>query len=351
VPSIVWQPLFEDPRAAAVAALAVEGVRLGDPVDALPFARLTAVEPRAEGVHRVWRGGEAFDVAADGSEAAVGRERLDAELRRDGGSAWLERIGFDVADGRVRKIWVRGEGALDGLPIAAEADIARLLGAPTGIERVLGWRVYHYAERGLSVGWDPKHLRVEHVALGPVDWSPPLYDRRDVLWRWLEIPSWEEPAERASSDWVRWARAVALLRAFDLGAPEAFAAGRFLDGKSLDAYPRTAALVAAQWPNPAEAPPTGSLSWMFRWLLSYRSQASLLLHAGWLEASGAALLSAIALTDDANRALAAALEPVDAILFELISPDDRTVEEAELIARFGWPEIDLQALLDAEEGL
>jgi hypothetical protein len=52
-----------------------------------------------------------------------------------------------------------------------------------------------------------------------------------------------------------------------------------------------------------------------------------------------------------GRALGAALEPIEALLFELISPDDRTIEESVRVARFGWPEIDLQALLDAEEGL
>jgi hypothetical protein len=115
VPSIAWQQLFADP-CAAVAALAVGGVRLGDPVDALPFERLTVVEPRAEGLRRVWRDGAAFDLAPDGTETPVGRERLEAELRRDGGSAWIDRIGFDVADGCVRKIWVRGEGARSAPP-------------------------------------------------------------------------------------------------------------------------------------------------------------------------------------------------------------------------------------------
>jgi hypothetical protein len=343
---IDWQGLFRDPASAPV-----EGVRLGDAVETLPFARFTAVEPRADGVHRVWRGGEAFDVADDGSERAVTRAQLDEELRRDGGSAWIEQIGFDVADGRVRKIWVRGDGALAGAPFAAEGDIARLLGKPTGIERILGWRVHHYAERGLSVGWDPKRARVEHVALGPVDWTPRRLGRADVLYTWLDaalmLPSWDEPADRASSAWVRWARVNALLRAFELGTPSSFESGAFLDGHKIERYPRVAEVIASVAEPSLPARPV----WMFRWLLHYRTMTERILRSGWVEAGDRALLAAIDLTDGANRALGAALEPIEALLVELISPDERAFDEAELVARFGWPDVDLQSIVDDEENV
>ncbi len=70
-----------------------------------------------------------------------------------------------------------------------------------------------------------------------------MFTAADVLSEWLGAvraglaPEWTEPAERTSSRWVRYARVRALLSAFGLGAPDAFAQGSFLEGRAVDAYP------------------------------------------------------------------------------------------------------------------
>jgi hypothetical protein len=74
------------------------GVRPGDPIDALPFDRVTETEPR--------------DVA---------------EWRRVGGRAYIDQCCFAVANDRIEKIWVR-DAPLLGIPIRGPADITRLFG-------------------------------------------------------------------------------------------------------------------------------------------------------------------------------------------------------------------------------
>jgi hypothetical protein len=57
---------------------------------------------------------------------------------------------------------------------------------------------------------------------------------------------------------------------------------------------------------------------------------------------------ALWVTGDANEAVTSALEEIEVLLVELIDPSGLQVTERELIERWGWPQVDLDALL-AEE--
>jgi hypothetical protein len=345
---IDWQPLL-DGRVKGFDA-PVGGARVGDGVDALPFEELTQVRPRIS-----QREGEDVDLGGDGQRGAVTRESPLSELRKSGGHAYAGPVTYEVAKGQIRKIWVRG-GVLSTLPFKAEADIERLLGPSSGVERTLGWVVYHYPERGLSVGWHAKEGRIEHVSFGPVDWVPPIFGAKEVLQEWLLAaksglePEWQEPQERNSSQWARHARVTALLRAFELGTPKDFKEGRFLQDKPLSAYPHAmeALQEVPEGLRGREAP--DALGRLFWWLLVYRTEAEglLKLNSGWLAAGHPGILAALRMTGDANDGVAAALEDVDALLVELIDPTGKQVTEREMIERWDWPQVDLDDLLRSE---
>jgi len=83
------------------ARIAVYGVRVGDPIEAIPKERITQTEPKGD----------------------------SARIRERGGRVFVGQICFAIAaGGRVERIWVRGP-ELKGVPISAESDVERLLGA------------------------------------------------------------------------------------------------------------------------------------------------------------------------------------------------------------------------------
>ena len=340
-----WERLF-DGHASGLET-AVHGVRVGDTIAAIPLDRVTEIEPDVHPEGR-WSGSRGYFVRTpDGREIPVPREVLVAEFSEHGGRAFIERVCYVVEHRTVRQIWVRG-APLAGLPLVLEPDIERALGPPGGIEQMRGGCVRHYPERSLSVAW--ANGAVDYIALGPVTWSPPVVRPRDVLGAWLEATmagvggDWTEPADRATSRWVRHARLMALLRAYELGSPRDFERGEFLAGKALRDYPRVEALNARdRRGHSSDLPRT------FEWLLRYRTDAEQLLqvHSGVLEASGL-FAAALALTERTNRTVAAALGEVDALIVELISPVDRCIRLDEMIARWGWPDVDLHDLLLAE---
>jgi hypothetical protein len=328
-----WQPLLSG--SVDGLGLAVGGACVGDPLGALPVKDITEVRPHS-----------------DEPRGSMTRESPLEEVRKQGGSVYAGPVTYVVANGRIRHIWVRGD-LLSTLPFQAEADIERVLGPSKGLERKLGRLVHHYPERNLSVGWHAREGRLEHVTLGPVEWVPLTFGAKEVLREWLDAagaglaPEWQEPADRATSQWVRHARVVALLRAFELGSPKDFAEGSFLAKKELSAYPRATQALREAPEDARGFGNTDGLSRLFWWLLIYRTDAERLLriNSGWLSASHAGILAALRMTTDANEGVEAALEDLEAVLMELIEPSGKQLTERELIERWGWPQEDLEQLL------
>jgi hypothetical protein len=144
-----WQPLL----AGSVdgLGLAVGGAYVGDTVNALPFRDITQVIPKTPQVRRERGHDGASSAGDDEPRGAVTQESPLNEVRKHGGYVHAGTVAYEVANGLIRKIWVRGT-FLSTLPFTAEADIERLLGPSKGIERKLGCVVHHYPERGFSVG-------------------------------------------------------------------------------------------------------------------------------------------------------------------------------------------------------
>lgn len=352
---IDWKALLEGRLSGLT--LSVEGARVGDGVDAVPLDRVTEIDAFTPKEASTYRGGRVYRVKDDGAEVELSREALLSELRVHGGRLYLGTITFQLKGGAIQKIWVRG-APLKALPFKTEGDIERRLGPPLGVERVLGWAVRHYPARALSVSWHCREGRVEHVALGPVEWTPRVWGAKDLLHEWLSASyaglgrDFAEPRDRSSSAWVRHARITALLRAFSLGEPKAFADGSFLEGRPLDAYPLAAkALREGPWDFRREqATWPDTLGRLFWWLLVYRTRAEQLLriNSGWLEAGHPGILTALHITGRANTQVNAALAEVEELLVEMIAPDGKTISEKELMARWGFPDVDIEELLRDE---
>jgi hypothetical protein len=350
-----WQALMEGRVDGS--SLSVGGTRVSEPVRAIPSKDITTVLPETPQVRRNRAHKEAPSTGNDKSTGTVTPESPLDELHKYGGYIHLHegKVACQVADGRIRKMWVRGP-FLSGLPFTAEADIERLLGPAAGLERSYGSVIFHYPERSLSVSWYARENRLESVALGTVDWSP-LFGARRVLEEWLAAahagldPHWEEPTDHATSEWVRYARVVALLRALELGSPRDFAAGKFLMGKPMSAYP-LAEQVLREVQKMSGLPDSDEerLSRLFWWLLIYRMQAEKLLqiNSGWLVAGMLGIYTALRVTGDANEAVKSALQEIEVLLVELIDSMGRQVTERELIERWGWPQVDLDELLADE---
>lgn len=353
--TVDWQALVDGHVTGF--ALAVHGARIGDGIDAIPFDRATAIEPRTQAMGRRYTDSGIFNIIDDGQDVAAVRERLFAELRQHGGCVFVDFVNYEVDDARIRKIWIRGK-PLESVPFAVEADIERMLGPASGIEREHGWVAHHFPERGLSVAWNASGDRVAHVTLGPVEWTPPVFGARDVLHEWVAAacckrePGWEEPQDRASSQWVRHARVTALLRAFELGSPQTFAEGKFLEGRPVAGYPRAAEVLRTIWMDGDRGVNHSPdvLSWFFAWLLRYRTEAERLprFESGLLEAGHPGLLAGIRVTRRATEGVMTALAEIDALLTEMIAPGGEQITEREMIERWGWPEVDLDYLEQEE---
>lgn len=144
-----WQPLLDGSVEAS--GIAVSGVCVGDSLSTLPLTEITEVTPK---------------LPQDSEpRGMVTRESPLEEVRKHGGDVQAGPVTYEVKQGRIRRILVRGT-ALSTLPFKNEGDIERLLGPPSGLERKPDSIVYHYPERGFSVGWHPKEGRLEHFALG-----------------------------------------------------------------------------------------------------------------------------------------------------------------------------------------
>jgi len=147
------------------------------------------------------------------------------------------------------------------------------------------------------------------------------------------------------------ARLTALLRAFELGTPEDFERGEFLDERAPTQYPRTMTAVR-MGPEAFDAFQSGTgLQRFFWWLLRYRAQAERLLGttSGILESSVSGMAEALMVMIRSNEGVEASLAEVDAVLLELMDPSGRQVPERELVERWGWPKVDIDELRRREE--
>jgi hypothetical protein len=183
-----------------------------------------------------------------------------------------------------------------------------------------------------------------------------MFSARDLLDEWLasdlsRAPGAGEPSDRSGSAWVRWTRVNALLRSFQLGSPVEFAKGEFLLGKAPGAYPRSCDAICTcdeEFSSLDCELQQFSLQQLFEWLLFYRSKAQQLLtiNSGWLAIGFSGTLTAVTLTEEANRRIATELADIDALLIELIDPDDRRIAERDLE---GWiHDDDLKYLVQVE---
>ncbi len=177
--------------------------------------------------------------------------------------------------------------------------------------------------------------------------SSPVVDRTTVLREWLAAapllaPEWKEPVERETVRWVRRARVLALLEAFQLGTPDAFENGQFLAGAVRERYAKTSALMEKHEGRHRAAssmvPPR-----LFWWLLGYRREAERLLtfHDGLLEAGIDGVFQGVAVTLAATEQARGSVAEIDELLLEMISPDDRKLRGD---AIEGWPDADLEVL-------
>jgi len=183
-----------------------------------------------------------------------------------------------------------------------------------------------------------------------------MFSARDVLDEWLasdlsRAPDAGVPSDRSGSAWVRWTRVNALLRRLQLGSPTEFANGEFLFGKAPGAYPRSRDAICTHDEDFLSLDCESqqfSLQYLFRWLLSYRSEVQRLLtiNSGVLEIGSSGTFAAVALTEEANRRIATEVADIDALLIELIDPDDRRIAERDLE---GWiDDNDLRYLVAVE---
>jgi len=326
----------------------IAGVRVGDAAAGIDREALTGAEENAPGEARTYSGGKVYRTGADGRLVEVPlAERVEATLQR-GGFLRCGPIALRVKDGAIERVFVRGP-SLASLGVASEEDITARLGPAQGHEHSLGCRLHHYPDRGVVIAWHSREGRVEHVALGAEPWHEPRLGAKELLAELLR--SYElvcgagETAPTEGSARVRYLRIAALARALGLGDVPALVQGEFLDG-ALDPV-RCGVLeeIAARGPRGAQTP-YDPAAFVFRLLLSYRRDVYRVVHAtsGWIECSNRVLLGMIFTQNEIGSRLEAMMTDVDRWLCTLMDPEARTIELRELVARHGWPDVDLEAL-------
>jgi len=146
-------------------------------------------------------------------------------------------------------------------------------------------------------------------------------------------------------------RVAVLARAFELGSVEELANGAFMERRSAEEYlPMMEALLDRHARGrPQRFPHLDATAFRARftysYLLSYRHKAQALLahNAGWLETDRAAN-AMIAATEEVNHELASGLALIEDWLARVIDPAQRTFPQRDLIARYGYPDVDMQQL-------
>lgn len=336
-------------------AIRVAGVRVGDPAAGVERRALTGAEEAEPGEPRTYSNGTVYRRRPDGTLVEVPlAERIDATLQ-GGGVLRCGEIALRVGGGVIERIFVRGP-SLASLGIAREEDIAARFGPAAGREHLsLGWRIHHYPDRGLAIAWHEAEGRVEHLRLGAEPWHEPRLGAKELLAEVLSgfhaLAGAHDGERLEGSARVRYQRVAALARALGLGDVPDLMRGQFLDGE-LDAGRRAVlAEVAARGPRrdgPFRELPLRdrSASALFHHLLLYRNDVERVVRAtsGWLECSDPALLGMIVTQNELGARIEALMADVDRWLCALMDPEGRTFELRELVARHGWPDVNLEAL-------
>jgi hypothetical protein len=249
----------------------------------------------------------------------------------------------------IERIFVRGP-SLASLGIARAEDIAARFGPATGDEHsLLGWRLHHYPERGLSIAWHEREGRIEHLRLGAEPWREPQLGAKELLSEVLRaFDALSHPAAepQEGSARVRYQRVASLARAFGLGGVADLLRGHFLDGE-LDPIRRgVLAEVAARGPLGDHPLRDHSASALFVHLLHYRRDVDRVVRAtsGWLECGDPVLIGMIVTQNELGAQLEATMADIDRWLCMLMDPEQRTFELRDLVTRYGWPDVNLAAL-------
>lgn len=324
----------------------VHGVRRGDRAERLAAIPWTSADgDEFPGERRAYAEGRVYRMHGDERVEIPLARRIEGVIARRG---WLRVDGVAVLieRGCISRIVLHGR-SLDALGIRAREDVERLLGMAE--ERVRHQRqvTYLYPSRGFEVAWDDVG-RLDHVTLGQNVGAEPRRGASALLvelvanWKLLEAQGWREPPGGPLK--VRHQRIASLAHALDLGTVEDVADGQAIARRG-SAYVPLLAEIAARAPGltarqfvPAEV--------VYTHLLHYRVGAEAVLGAtrGWLECGDAALLGMITTQAAIAEVLRKELAPIDTWLAGFLDPLGRSFSERELIATWGWPDIDPAAL-------
>lgn len=312
-------------RGADATEIRVAGVRIGDPAARIDRAAITAPEED---------------------------ERVEVTLR-SGGTVRCGEVALCVQDGVVESIVVRGP-SLMSLDITAEATIARAFGPATGHDRVGRCRIHHYSNRRIAIGWDERAGCVEHVHLGVPAWREPRLGAPELLaellaaYGVLSERDWAEPEPSYRSARVRYQRIAALARALGLGSPDALVRGEFFrDAQPIDAGRRRIIEEIASLSEGASFPVRFEIApFLFAQLLDYRHRVERLVRSSsrYLICSDPVLSGMIVAQGRIGAGLRTLVADVDRWLCGLMDPAGRTFERRELIAQYGYPDVDLEQL-------
>ena len=326
------------------------GVRVGDAAAGIERGAVTEATDDVPVERLTYINGALYRHGPDATRVEISlAERIDSVLRR-GGALHCVGITLHVAAGRIERIRVAGAHSLASLKVRNEheEDIARRLGPAGGLERDVDHRLHHYPDRGLVVVWHSRYDRLEYVVLGPDPWRVPRLGARELLAELLDAfgilqPPWLEPSDGIPR--IRYQRIAALARALELGAVPELMAGEFLDGELSEGRCEVIDDIAARGPR---VPPRCHCPGMlFTELLHYRNAVQRLVRAETvegLETDDPAMLGMIATQKHLGAQIAALMVDVDRWLCTLMDPAQRTFGLKELIARYGWPDVDLRAL-------
>jgi hypothetical protein len=329
--------------------LRVAGVAVGDPAEGINRAALTGGEDKAPDEPRIYAKGTVYRRLADGTEVEVPlSERIDNTLRK-GGVLRVGAIALMVKDGVVDRIFVRGP-SLATLGIKTESDISRRLGAPDGHSFSFGKREHRYSAKRLTISWDIEDECIAHVELGAAPWVEPKLGARDLLREILDAypvldgADWAEPKDGSAK--VRHQRIAALGRAFGIGAPASLVRGEFLGEEIAPGRRRVLNELSALSGHDDLPIREHRASTLFTHLLGYRVDAERVVRAtsGWLECSDPVLLGMINTQNRIAGQVTALMTDVDRWLCVLLDPEERSFELRELVARHGWPDVDLRQL-------
>ena len=314
----------------------VTGVGPGDPMEWLPLELATRIFPLTVTTRRNFEYRDpAYDISTTGERVSVPREQLLDEVRRYGGYITFGDRTYAIANAHVHALTLQPEAL--SRPFLAESDIDARLGLPSSVNGTS--YVRRYAEWNLTVAWHATEDRLINVTLGSDQHLLPVVTRVAVLKSWLCAVEFLKDGQLVldglRSTMIRHRRLTALLGAFELGAPKEFSRGEFLE-PPLERYPLSVAAVR-ETPYSRGYVDAHELKHLFWRLLGYRRAASRLWSvASYDEASSPGALTVIRMTNEVNRHVAGALEHVDDVLLEMISPEDRVFSEAELVSRWGY---------------